>query len=80
MWYFILIIVRAKENTSITHLNIGERKIPAVTAIQRLNSGSIHVYFYYASFAGNCNNCHIKGLEEIIIIEISISVLNKKKI
>ena len=33
LWYFILINVCANENPLITHLQIGERKILAVTAI-----------------------------------------------
>ena len=47
LYYFILISVCAKENTSITHLKMGERKILAVTAVQRLNS-VINVCLYWA--------------------------------
>ena len=34
--------------------------------------------FYHVNFAGNNNNCQIKGLQEIIKIAIFISDFNKK--
>ena len=63
LYYFILIIACAKENTSITHLKMGERKILAVTAVYRLNSvmnvclysAVILNFMYFANATGSIN-------------------------